>query len=124
MESFDTGKIHIESKSDFCIHLSFYADGEVKKQDIRQIRQYLLQAEGKVTCIVTRDGEYWLSASAQKMLFQQATESVTAVAYVDTNQHQQLFTYHVSQTYLSGIHVKSCRTMEHAHHWLKRFDQQ
>ena len=37
--------------------------------------------------MVTRDGEYWLSASAQKMLFQQATESVTAVAYVDTNQH-------------------------------------
>ena len=69
MESFDTGKIHIESKSDFCIHLSFYADGEVKKQDIRQIRQYLLQAEGKVTCIVTRDGEYWLSASAQKCYF-------------------------------------------------------
>lgn len=88
------------------------------------LREYLSQFLGKVSIIVTRDSEYWLSAVAQKMMFKEAADYVSAVAYVDKNNREEMLSQHAMQTYLSGgIMVNSCRSLEEAFQWIKQFGQ-
>ena len=121
MDFLDTGRIRVEPKEGICLHFSLYAEGELPEVDIFLVRTYIDQFEGKVSFLVTRDSEYWLSAGAQKILFKDAASRVKAVAYVDRSPADKILSKHADTTYLRGVDVCSFNTMEEALKWLSRY---
>lgn len=121
MKFFDTGRIRVEPKENTYLHFSLYADGELPEEDISLLRTYLDQFSGKVSFIVTRDSDYWLSPGAQKLMFKDAASRVKAVAYVDRSYRDKILSNHADQTYLRGIEVNSFGSMEKAFQWIKQF---
>ena len=118
----DTGRMRIEPKENTYLHFSLYADGEIPGEDMVMLRNFLDRFAGKVSLVVTRDSDYWLSAAAQKVMFKDAADRVHAVAYVDKNKRQEALSQHAMQTYLSGgVEVKSCSSVMEAFEWIKGF---
>ncbi len=121
MNSLDTGRIRVEPKESTYLHFSLYADGEIPEADISLLRNYVDQFSGKVSFIVTRHSDYWLSPGAQKLMFKDAASRVKAVAYVDRSYRDKILSDHADQTYLRGIEVNSFDSFEEACQWIKQF---
>ena len=114
MEYLDTGRIRVAPKEGTCLHFRLYADGEVPGEDFAVLRSYLDQFDGKVSFIVTRDCEYWLSAGSTDRScsgMHASQRKSCSLRRPLLRRHDPVRITH-DQTYLKGVEVSSFDTIE------------
>ena len=117
MKKLDTGRIEIEPRDDKYLLFTIYEDGELLEEDMVLVRDYLDQYEDKVSIVIVKNGENWLAPGAITTMYMDAAARIKAVVYLN----REYDANYAAQSYLHGIKVTSCRTLEEAVQWVEQF---
>ncbi|MES9939383.1 MAG: STAS/SEC14 domain-containing protein [Candidatus Thiodiazotropha sp. 6PLUC2] len=120
MHDLDTGKLTLTIEDNRYVAAVIYTNGELVKDDVKQITDYLDRFNEPIPVLIERKGHYSISVLVQIVLMQQTKSRLKAVAFVERNHRDALMTRIASSTYFKEIEVKSFYDKDEAVEWLKQ----
>ncbi|MES9854728.1 MAG: STAS/SEC14 domain-containing protein [Candidatus Thiodiazotropha sp. L084R] len=120
MQELDTGKLTLSIEENRYVAAVIYTNGELVKDDVKQITDYLDQFNEPIPVLIERKGHYSISVLVQIVMMKQTKSRLKAVAFVERNHRDAVMTRIASNTYFKDIEVKSFYNNQEAIEWLKQ----
>ena len=121
MEILETEKFTLQAVDETHLKLTVFTDGEITKEDIPPVLEFMDQFSAPVPILLVREGSYMLSVLVQISLYREVKEHVKAIAYVDRNHKETVLTKIAKNTYMKDAKVKSFNNEQDALNWLAQF---
>jgi hypothetical protein len=121
MEYTDTGKVRLGVVDNRYLHVEIYTDGDIVKEDVKPVTDFLDQFSAPVPALIERKGHYSISVFVQIAMLQQTRHRLKAVAYLERDHRDVIMTRIAANTYFRDIEVKSFYDRQEALEWLAQF---
>ncbi len=121
MEILETEKLTLQAVDETHLKLTIFTDGEITKDDIPPVIEFMDQYHAPTPVLLVREGSYILSLLVLIALRQEAKRRIKAMAFIDRNHKETILTKIAKQTYMKDARVKSFDNEQDALDWLAQF---